>query len=475
VLNQRAVGDQELIYQSFVIGGPRNDSDTQPLYRGDSFLCGAALHAGVLSNSAGGCGVVSLVGRGVNYVGSERNGIKSVSFASHFPSSFVFEGNVTCEATDMRWALLAISVVFSSFLALFVADPAAFFFPAFTGIFWTVGLALDSPSHYSIADLVSTLLSRYLPVMFVAWVVFDKMGVRRVLRGLTAQIEKLILWLGGAWVGALENYTFSWIPIQRLTPHDLEQQPGAKAALAVIILVLIVVGATQIWFFRQEGRLLKYLALYILMGVGLVILVPIPGMGLRIHHYILALLLLPGVSMQTRPCLFYQGLLVGLLINGVARWDFAAILETARAIRGDANLGSPLPEILAPVVSLAAAATANATSNITFTWRPPPMEDGYDGISVLVNDVERFRGFSTDGPVGEKFVWTRDAGEGLDEFFRFAFMQGTSVSDYTKAGIWNSKGEWIDMAPGPSKKKHKARDLEEKHARDWIESRRRRR
>lgn len=163
--------------------------------------------------------------------------------------------------------------------------------------------------------------------MLAAWVIYDKMGVRRTLTGLTAQIEKTILWVGGCWVGALNNYTFNWIPIQRLTPHDLDQQPGAKAALSIIVIVLVVVAATQIWFFRQEGRLIKYLKLYIMFGIGLIICVILPDLSLRIHHYFLALLLLPGTSMQTRPALFYQGLLVGLFINGIARWDWDPILR----------------------------------------------------------------------------------------------------------------------------------------------------
>ena len=461
VLNQRAVGDQEIIYQTLVVGGPANDSDQRPVYRGDSFICSAGIHAGTISNSGGGCSVVQLVGKQSSFVGSDRNGIRSVAFDSYFPLSFTFEIGVDCHAVDMRWYLLTVSVVFSTVLALFVSEPGAFFFSVFSGIFFTVGLATDTPNHPSTPDLISTIIGRYLPIMLAAWVIYDKMGVRRTLGGLTAQVEKAILWLGGCWVGALENYTFSWIPIQRLTPHDLEQQPGAKVALVFIILILVVVAATQIWFFRQEGRLVKYLQLYILFGVGLVICALLPDLSLRIHHYILALLLLPGVSMQTRPALFYQGLLVGLFINGIARWDWSPILQTAFSLRGDANLGSPLPELLAPVIALASAAS-NA-STITFTWRPPP-GPRYDGISVLVNDVERFRGYFADfageGAQKEEFIWERAARTELNEYFRFAYVEGSSAADYTKAGIWNRKGEWVEPQPGPSKVKGRSLDGE---------------
>lgn len=101
---------------------------------------------------------------------------------------------------------------------------------------------------------------------------------------------------------------------------------------------------------------------------------------LRIHHYILALLLLPGTAIQTRPSLLYQGLLIGLFINGVARWGLASILQTENALRGDASrYGSLLPAVT----------VSPTTEAIGFQWEIPPPP--YEGISVVVNDVERYR------------------------------------------------------------------------------------
>jgi len=467
VLNPHAVGDQEVVYQPLIVGGP-SDTNSTAIYRGDSFICGSAIHAGVVSNTQGGCGVVNLVGTQRNYQSSRRNGITSVGFDSYFPLSIAFEEGVDCSSRDMRWPLLAVSVVFSTFLSLFVTSPALFFFPVFTGIFWTVGLATDPPNITSVPALFSRELGNYLPAMFAAWVMYDKMGIRRTIgHGLTAQIEKTVLWLGGCWVGALTNHTFDFIPIQRLTGHDLQQQPGAQAALAIIVIVLAAIAATQVWFFQQEGRLISHLKLYGLFIVGIIICLVLPDLKLRIHHYILALLLLPGTSLQTRPSLLYQGLLVGLFINGIARWGFDPFLQTAAALRGDAQLGSPLPEILDPIIDL-----GQNLSTIAFKWNPPPggVDEGYyDGLSVLVNDVERFRTyfsndeFDADQPTN--FTWTRPvnrggSGEGGREYFRFAWMQGAQSEDYTKAGVWEADGTWVDMAPGPSRVKGRGLDLE---------------
>lgn len=452
VLNPRAVGDQEVIYRPFIVGGPSTDlAPENATYRGDSYICGAAIHAGVISNGNGGCGVVQLVGRQQKFVSSQRNDITTVGFDSYFPLSFQFLPGIKCSSHDMRWSLLAISVVFTAVLSLFTSSPAMFFFPNFIGIFWTVGMATDPPSSSSTADLFSNILAKFLPAMFVAWVMYDKMGVRRTLKGLTALIEKTVLWLGACWVGALDNYTLSFIPIQRLSAHDLNQQPGAKAALSIIIIVLVVVVATQVWFFRQEARFVKYIKLYALFVFGIIISLVLPGLNLRIHHFILALLLLPGTSMQTRPSLLYQGLLIGLFINGIARWGFASFLETSAALQGDAQKGTGLPVVHDPIIGLGSN-TSTSMSNITFSWDMPEGKR-FDGISILVNDVERFRSYFADDDAKSKFIWARNSTLDLPEYFRFAFMDGSDSGDYTKAGIWTANREWVEMKPGPSKVK----------------------
>ncbi|KAH8656489.1 hypothetical protein BGZ60DRAFT_417099 [Tricladium varicosporioides] len=445
VLNPRAVGAQEIIYKPFVIGGPSQDSP--PIYRGDSFICGAAIHAGIIDNAKGGCGVVTLVGEHSNYPSTKRHGIESVGFDATFPSSFSFHTATSCEAKDARWSLLFVSLTYTILLSLFTTSPALFFFSIFTGLFTHVGLASDPPGHSSMAGLISNILGKFLPAAFCAFVMYQYMGVRRALAGLTAQVEKTIFWLGGCWVGALSNYTFEWIPIQRLNAHDIKQQPGAKLALALIVIFLALIVIKQVFFFQREGRLVCYLGIYGIFISAILLSLIIPGLSLRIHHYILALLLLPGTSMQTRPALVYQGILVGLFINGIARWGFDSVLQTPAALQGDAPNYSALPRISQPKIQL-----GEDVSRISFSWLSPP--EPFDGISVLVNDVERFRGYTDEGFAGDKrFVWRRDPKKDEPEYFRFAYMQGSQSWDYTRAGIWERNGSWTEMSPGPSKMK----------------------
>ncbi|TVY53999.1 Uncharacterized protein LCER1_G003566 [Lachnellula cervina] len=439
LLNPRMIGDQEINYRPLVVGGP--------VYRGDSFVCGAAIHAGIVSDFDGGCGVVSKIGKHDGFLSTTQNGISSVGFESHFPLSFTFSTDeVSCRVKDLRWIILAVSIVFTTLISVFTASPMIHFATLFLIIFAHVSLVSD-PSGISyrsqsvLADLFSNFVGRFLPAAFCAVVIY-MICVKRTLLGLTAPAEKTILWLGGCWFGALSNYTFEWIPISRLTSHDLEQQPGAKLALAIIVLVIVLIIAQQIYYFRLEGRLPRYLAVYGMFIAAILASLALPGLNLRIHHYILALLLLPGTSMQTRPSLLYQGLLIGLFINGIARWGFDPVLQTAGALRGDGAFGSLIPNITDPAISL-----DTPTSNIIFDWDPPPLPNPYDGISVLVNDVERYRSyFGESTSAGETFTWERTA-LGMPEYFRFGYLKEDNGLDYTNAGIWNANGTWTEMAP----------------------------
>ncbi|KAL9629157.1 MAG: hypothetical protein Q9204_005437 [Flavoplaca sp. TL-2023a] len=443
VLSPHAVGTQEINYQPFVIGGPAENEPAQSIadyiYRADSFVCQAAIHAGVVSNQKGGCGVVKLAGTHSNFTSTPQNGIESISFDAFFPKSFSFVSDLSPDCIrDLRWPLLAVTVIFTTILSLCTASTAIFFPTVFTLLFFHVGLVSDPPSTDSdYASLSSLIIGRFLPAAFVA-AVFYRYTVKPQQRDLHAYFERTILWLGGAWVGSLNNYTFDFIPIQRLTPSDLAAQPGARLALVIVVVLLLSIAIGQIYYLRLEGRLPKYLGIYAIFITFLIVCVIVPSLNLRIHHYFLALLLLPGTRLQTRPSLLYQGILVGLFINGTARWGFDSILQTTAALRGDGQLHSLLPNVTA---------VASTASNITFSWTLPPFAKGFDGISMLVNDVERHRWYQGEGEPEHTFYRT----DHEKEYFRFAYMRGSSTADFTKAGIWEGTGEWRKMEKGPSR------------------------
>ncbi|KAL6708761.1 hypothetical protein ACN47E_002457 [Coniothyrium glycines] len=447
VLNPRSIGGEVINYRNLVVGGgvSGEGEDDEPVYRGDSFICGAAIHAGVITDSAGGCGVVSLTGSSSRYASSTSNGITSLSFNATFPLSFTFARSAAISAAqcrDPRWNLLILSVLTTTLFSLVTTSPATFFFPVFTILFFQVALASDPPPYSTYASLFSTALANFLPALSTATLFFH-LAVRKSLARCRAPLEKTLLWLPTAWTAALSNYTLDAIPLQRLTGHDLRQQPGAIPALVGIVLAILLLALYQLHGLRLEARLPQFLALYALLGSGLGVLAALPALHLRIHHYILALLLLPGTSTQTRASLLCQGLLVGLFVNGVARWGFASVVQTSAALRADAQLGGVVPALPDPV--------ANA-SRIAFAWAA--VAQGWAGVSVLVNDVERFRGVDAASGGGKDqsvFAWTRE--DARDAFFRFGFVRyapfgGVVYSDFTRAGTWFANGSWSGIAEG---------------------------
>ncbi|KAM7207985.1 hypothetical protein V8F20_001779 [Naviculisporaceae sp. PSN 640] len=455
VLNPRHVGRMDVNYRPLVIGGP--------VYRGDSFVCGSAIHAGIIDDSTGGCGTVSLIGKYYSFYPSEKNGIESIAFDSYFPLSFKFDkgqcGDSSGTGQDPRKALLAVSVFSTTVLSLFTTSPAIFFFTNFIGVFAHVALVSDppnvsGPSETILPSLISIFLGRLLPSLFCAAILYQTCA-KHTLSNLvpSAQIEKTVLWLGGLWFGALSNYTLDWIPLSRLTAHDLAQQPGARVALAVILIILTIIVSLQTYHFWRSGLVPRYLTYYMLAISFLLTIAFLPGLELRIHHYILALLLLPLTSIQTRPSMLYQGVLLGLFVNGIARWGFDSILQTQAALQGDALLGSLIPVTRPPTIygNNMALELETQSWTISFIWAPPPDEPSspsLDGISVLVNDVERYRAFYND--YREKrmeFTWVREMANLVTtpEYFRFAYVtkEGKAL-DYSEAGTWFANGTYSE-------------------------------
>ncbi|CZT21647.1 related to LCCL domain protein [Ramularia collo-cygni] len=458
--HHHAVGDQDIRYKPILVGGP-TESHTgfedsilnNAIYRSDSFICASAVHAGFISDTTGGCGVLTLTGEQPSFTGSTHHGLTSLGFDSYFPHTFAFLKSTTTNCPDLRWPALAPTLTFTILLSLFTTSPSIHFWSIFPALFFHVALISDPPSQTTFPSLLSKALGRFLPACFCAWVTY-KYTIHRSLQNLTAQFEKTILWVGAAWIGALNNYTFDRIPIQRLTAHDLRAQPGAIPALIIIVGGIFTIALGQAWAFRVEGRMPRYLAIYGIFVGSICFMVMLPGLNLRIHHYILGLVLLPGTAFQNRPSLVYQGLLVGLFVNGVARWGFASILETDGALLQGDHKGSALPQVEVLRAGM---------GNISFGFGEVPLWDEkkkgvrYDGVSVLVNDVERFRGFGGEGRNGAlEWLWERHVvgdveGRVLPEYFRFAYMSGSAVWDYTKAGKWDVEGRWIEMQDGASR------------------------
>ncbi|OOQ85698.1 LCCL domain protein [Penicillium brasilianum] len=441
------IGNTSYNYRPLVIGGKpfRMDGRNSGIYRGDSSICASALHAGLISDAKGGCGILHRRGERDNFQNYTKNGIESISFKPLFPMSFMLTREVSSpgsseaklvECSDIRWSLFVFTLCVTVIFSMTVTSAPIFYSITFFIVWFQVAMASDPPGSRSFYGLLQVGLGRFLPGSFVGFALYY-FCVRKTLVNLEAHADKTILWLGGCWVGALNSDTFDRIPISRLTPHDLQQQPGAITALIIIIGILIATTFIQAHCFRWEGRLLSTLRLYGIMFVGIIVLVLVPHMNLRIHHYILALLLIPGTTLQTRPSLLFQGILLGLFINGIARWGFDSVLQTPASLLEGGRLGTIPPPMNPPHIE--------DRSHLVFSF--PEIPPHVDGISVIVNDVLRYQGFkSKDSASVPDFAWSRRRNN-QEEYFRLGYVHlnalgGVWYEDFSAPSTWAIDGNF---------------------------------
>lgn len=151
----------------------------------------------------------------------------------------------------------------------------------------------------------------------------------------TPSLSRLLLWNSGLWCGVLENYTFANLPVDRLMVSDLNARPEGWIVVIVFVIIIIAAIASQTYLIWRAGLFQRYIVVYIslvLLLVGLGLVGALNNLELRIHHYIIGLVLVTGASTYTHLGLLYQGLLVGLYVNGVGRWGFDSTLESPSAL-----------------------------------------------------------------------------------------------------------------------------------------------
>lgn len=106
------VGGQEILGKPLVIGGP--------IYRGDSYICPSAVHAGVVDDATGGCGVVKFMGMTNSFSSSGIYDVESIDVQTYFPMSFKFtleSEEMACpESKDVSWALPYVSAAHTALI-----------------------------------------------------------------------------------------------------------------------------------------------------------------------------------------------------------------------------------------------------------------------------------------------------------------------------------------------------------------------
>ena len=285
----------------------------------------------MFDDSRGGCASLQLVGNFTNFLGSTAHGLTSIPFASIFPLSFQFLPNTSlssCE--DLRDVALGVNIIVTAILFLIIRPRAIILFWSLVCIgFWHIALYSQPRDDPPPIDLA---FGTFLPTLFVAYGIW-RCSFRFVLPAFgKAPIERAVWYIAPFWVGVMLNVIGRNIPIDRLVASDIQNTPGALTAVIVIAVIVLVIVLNQIRVIRKTGWLPYYVGWYALAGIVMLILALLPGLQFRFHHYIAALLLLPGTGFPTRLSAIYQSFLLGMFLNGVAAYGFDPIVQTFAAV-----------------------------------------------------------------------------------------------------------------------------------------------
>ncbi|KAJ7487449.1 hypothetical protein B0H11DRAFT_1721030 [Mycena galericulata] len=429
--NPRAIGDEKMAFVPLIVGG----GDANRTYRGDTFICAAAIQSGLISDSRGGCGTLDLIGNFTDFLPTTGHGLTSIGFPTVFPLAYRFRDTTSlthCE--DLRNPALAFNALITAFLFLLLRPKPIVLFWCLVCIgFWHIALFSQPQGPPPPLDVA---FGTFLPALFIAYA-FWRLAWRFCLPAFRkAPIESMVLYLAPYWVGVLTGETTDRLPLERLTSSDLTKRSGAIATLVVIVLLIAAIALNQMRVFRKIGWLPYYLGWYVIGGLVALVLSQLPGLDLRLHHYVLAMVLTPGTGLPTRVSAMSQGYLLGLFLNGAAAYGFASILQTPAELVQDATLGTDLPTFLTnsttynPSIPLV---------NQTLLWDVPP--PGWDGFALLVDDVERY--------VGAALNFSLAAFQpGIPHFFRLALTSAGNTGDFTNAATLYPNGTWVDPLPG---------------------------
>lgn len=282
----------------------------------------------MISDSKGGCASLQLTGNFTNYLPTTANGLSSVGFPSVFPLSFqFFPSSTLTHCTDLRNPVLAFNILVTCILFIALRPKPIVLFWCLVCIgFWHITL-FSQPRSYP--PPIDAAFATFLPALFVAYG-FWRIAFRFTLPAFAnAPIEAAVWYLAPFWVAVLSNVTFFKLPIDRLTASDLTKRAGAITALVIIVVLVFLIILNQARVVRKTGWLPYYLGWYILGGLVALVMALLPGLQFRLHHYIVAIVLMPITAFPTRLSAIYQGFLLGLFLNGVAAFGFASILQTA--------------------------------------------------------------------------------------------------------------------------------------------------
>jgi hypothetical protein len=109
------------------------------------------------------------------------------------------------------------------------------------------------------------------------------------------------------------------------------------------------------------------------------------------------MILLPFCAPPTRLSTIYAFILLGVMLDGISRWQFDSILQTVAEIARDGAVGTELPTFAMDGYNMTVNATTLATETVNRTisvmWNaiPAEFENSWNGFQLIVDDGKCFK------------------------------------------------------------------------------------
>lgn len=293
-------------------------------YRSDSRICLAAVHAGLIGNS-GGCVDVRIGPRALSFVGSTRNGVRSLSFDSYFPQTLELraaEGATHC-GYDAWWGILMLHLVLFFGLAILRPPRLVAFWCTMTALYWYVALAAGM-THISM-HLMFERMGGFAFFALTAHAMLWEVGGAKMYFPDTARGAPFDLLL----LVVLPSLPFLHINLVGFATGDysinsaLFQDWRGPLVFSLGLLALTPLILRLLWHWYRAG-FLRQLVLGFGAGccgfVALTLLFSYEDWGPHLHHYFLGLLGYLAARGHTRVAAVTRNLALGALIHGLCIW-----------------------------------------------------------------------------------------------------------------------------------------------------------
>jgi hypothetical protein len=367
------------------------------IYRGDSWICPAAIHSGVLDDQ-GGFIIVENVSRvGQLFTSSFRNGIQSFDFNATYPIMYkitkpisTIGGNDYVIAAQIMFALLLSGLSFLGISRQQYFASISFWIYLYWGFF--------SADVVNASINVSDMLASFIPYCAVLFSYYTIMIADFLPDPSLYSLELAVLYMGGMWLGLYLDMLAEFLP--QLPPLSFDSNMfrniGSTLTLVAIFFFVGVLALYYLYLQRRQHQLVSYLSGYAAVAVVMISTKFLFGLVFHLHHYLTALMLLPITMVRNRFSLVVVGLLLGYYSQGVIKFGFDSPFDTVE--RAFKTTGRTLNTINTNWI-LNGSSIANGTLMWNYSLGYRNVTDLFKetnfpitSYSLVINDIEVYRG-----------------------------------------------------------------------------------